>query len=167
MIVLVTRDGREHRVEVEPRGDGYAVKVDGREHRVEGSFGSQIRARIDDRPLEASARRDGLDIVVELSGRSYVYRPRDSRAPKLARRRAGADLARGEVHAPMPGLIVDILVEAGTTVEAGQPVVIMEAMKMQNELVAPVQGRVVKVSVAPGAAVDAGQLLITVEPKES
>jgi glutaconyl-CoA/methylmalonyl-CoA decarboxylase subunit gamma len=167
MIVLVTRDGREHRVDVAPREDGYAVTVDGREHRVEGSFGAEIRARIDDRPLEAFARRDGLDIVVELHGRAYVYRPRDSRAPKLARRRGAADLARGEVHAPMPGLIVDVLVQAGAAVESGQPVVIMEAMKMQNELVAPLQGRVVKISVAPGAAVDAGQLLITVEPKEA
>jgi len=167
MIVLVTRDGREHRVDVEPREDGYTVAVDGREHRVEGTFGPQIRARIDDRPIEATARRDGLDIVVELSGRSYVYRLRDTRAPKLARRRAGADTARGEVHAPMPGLIVDVLVEAGAAVEAGQPVVIMEAMKMQNELVAPLQGKVAKVSVAPGAAVEAGQLLLAIEPKES
>lgn len=167
MIVLVTRDGREHRMEVEPREDGFAVTIDGTQHRVDGSFGPVIRARIDHRPVDASARREGLDIVVELKGQSYVYRPRDARAPKLTRRRAGADTARGELHAPMPGLIVDVLVEAGAKVEAGQPLVIVEAMKMQNELVAPLAGRVAKISVAPGAAVETGQLLIAIEPSEA
>jgi len=166
MILLLTRDGREHEVEVEPSEAGFIVTLDGREHRVEGSFGRVILARIDNRPVEASAHREGLDIVVELHGRSYAFRPRDPRAPKLARRRAGADLARGEVHAPMPGLIVELLVETGVAVEAGQAVVIMEAMKMQNELVAPLKGRVAKISVEPGAAVETGQLLITIQPEE-
>lgn len=166
MTFLLTRDGREHRVEVVPSEAGFAVTLDGRDHLVEGSFGRAMRARIDHRPVEASARREGLDIVVELQGRSYTFRPRDPRAPKLARRRAGADLARGEVHAPMPGLIVDLLVDTGSAVEAGQPVVIMEAMKMQNELVAPLKGRVAKISVAPGAAVEAGQLLIAIQPED-
>ena len=167
MIILLTREGREHRVEIEPSDAGFAVTVDGRARRVEGSFGRVIRARIDHRPVEASARREGLDIVVELQGRSYVFRPRDARAPKLARRRAGADLARGEVHAPMPGLVVDLLVETGAAVEAGQPVMIVEAMKMQNELVAPLKGKVAKISVAPGAAVETGQLLIAIQPEEA
>ena len=105
--------------------------------------------------------------MVELDGRSYAFRPRDPRAPKLARRRAGADLTRGEVHAPMPGLIVDVLVEKGADVEAGQPVVIVEAMKMQNELVAPLKGRVTRISVEPGAAVETGQLLIAIQPEEA
>ena len=167
MILLLTRDGREHQVEVEPREAGFAVTLDGRERRVEGSFGRVIRAWIDHRPVEASARREGLDIVVELHGRSYTFRPRDPRAPKVARKRAGADLARGEVHAPMPGLIVEILVERGAEVEAGQPVVIMEAMKMQNELVAPLKGRVARISVEAGAAVETGQLLIAIQPEEA
>jgi biotin carboxyl carrier protein len=166
MTFLFTRDGRELRVEVEPSEAGFTVTLDGREHLIEGSFGRVMRTRIDHRPVEASARREGLDIVVELHGRSYTFRTRDPRAPKLARRRAGADLARGEVHAPMPGLIVDLLVDTGAAVEAGQPVVIMEAMKMQNELVAPLKGRVAKISVAPGAAVEAGQLLIAILPEE-
>ena len=166
MTFLLTRDGREHRVEVKPSEAGFTVTLDGRERFVEGSFGRVIRARIDHRPVDASARREGLDIVVELHGRPYAFRPRDPRAPKLARRRADADLARGEVHAPMPGLIVDLLVDTGAAVEAGQPVVIMEAMKMQNELVAPLKGRVAKISVAAGAAVETGQLLIAIQPED-
>jgi biotin carboxyl carrier protein len=71
------------------------------------------------------------------------------------------------VHAPMPGLVVEVLVQPGAAVEAGQPVVIVEAMKMQNELVAPLKGRVARVSVAPGAAVDTGQLLVAIQPEEA
>ena len=167
MIALVARDGREHQVEVEPSGAGFIVTLDGHKHQVEGTFGRVMRAWIDRRPVEASVHREGLDIVVELHGRSYAFRARDPRAPKLARRRAGADLARGEVHAPMPGLIVDVLVAKGAEVEAGQPVVIVEAMKMQNELVAPLKGRVARISVEPGATVETGQLLIAIQPEEA
>ena len=162
MIVLLTREGREHRVELAPSDAGFAVTVDGRPHRVEGSFGRVIRALIDHRPVEASARREGRDIVIELHGRSYAFRPRDARAPKLARRRAGADLARGEVHAPMPGLVVDLLVETGAAVEAGQPLLIVEAMKMQNEIRAGRHGIVERLAVGVGENVEVGDLLLVI-----
>lgn len=164
---LLVHQGREIRVDVTPDGDGYAVTIEGRAHRVEGAFGPTARVLIDGRPVDAAVRRDGLDVVVEIHGRSYSFRERDPRAPKLGRRRADSDLARGEVHAPMPGLIVEILAGVGAAVEAGQPVVIVEAMKMQNALAAPLQGRVERISVAPGAAVDAGQLLLTIRPEEA
>jgi len=164
---LLVHQGREIRVDVVPEGDGYAVTIDGRVHRVEGAFGPTMRVLIDGRPVEAASKREGLDFVVEIRGRAYAFRERDPRAPKLGRRRADGDFARGEVHAPMPGLIVEILAEAGATVEAGQPVVIVEAMKMQNALVAPIQGRVERVSVAAGAAVESGQLLLTIRPDEA
>jgi biotin carboxyl carrier protein len=166
MTLVLTRGGREHRVDVEPSGDGYRVTLGERTLQIEGSIGPVIRARIDGRPVEGSARKEGLDIVVELHGRIYTFRPRDPRAPKLARRQAGADLTRGEVHAPMPGLIVEVLVELGAVVEVGQPVVIVEAMKMQNELVAPIRGRVARISVSKGAAVETGQLLLAIQPEE-
>jgi 3-methylcrotonyl-CoA carboxylase alpha subunit len=164
--VVLTREGREIRAEVAPAGDGYTVTLDGRAHRVEGAFGGRMRVLIDGRPVDAAARRDGSDLTIELDGRAYGFRERDPRAPKLARRRGGEDATRGEVHAPMPGLIVEVLVEPGATVEAGQPIVIVEAMKMQNALVAPLRGRVDRVSVTPGTAVDTGQLLVTLRPEE-
>ncbi len=166
MKTVLMRDGRERTVDVAPDGDGYTVTVDGRAHRIEGAFGREMRLLIDGRPVEATARHEGLDIVIELSGRAYAFRPRDARAPKLGRRSSRDDTTRGEVHAPMPGLIVDVLAEVGTAVEAGQPVVIVEAMKMQNALVAPLKGRVTQISVAPGAAVESGQLLMTIKPEE-
>jgi pyruvate carboxylase subunit B len=67
------------------------------------------------------------------------------------------------VIAPMPGLIVRVSVVAGDSVQAGQGVVVMEAMKMENELRAQAAGRVKSVSVSPGTAVEKGTLLIEFE----
>ncbi len=67
------------------------------------------------------------------------------------------------VRAPMPGKIVKILVKAGDKVEAGDPVVTLEAMKMENELCAPTKGTVKSVAVQKGDSVDSGQLLVAID----
>ena len=167
MSIVLSCDGRDRAIDVTPSGDGFIVALDGREHRVEGAFGGLMRVRIDDRPVEATVRRQGLDLVVEIRGRAYLYRPRDPRAPKITRRSGGADQARGELHAPMPGLVVDVMVAEGDTVDAGQAVVVVEAMKMQNALTAPLAGRVTIVRVAAGATVESGALLLAIHPEES
>jgi pyruvate carboxylase subunit B len=68
-----------------------------------------------------------------------------------------------KIKAAMPGKVVRVLAGVGTQVEAGQSVLVIEAMKMQNELKAPKTGVVKKINVAEGAAVDAGQALAEVE----
>lgn len=67
------------------------------------------------------------------------------------------------VLAPMPGLIVRVNVSAGDVVEAGQGVIVMEAMKMENELRVTASGRVKSVEVTPGTAVEKGALLVALE----
>jgi biotin carboxyl carrier protein len=67
------------------------------------------------------------------------------------------------ITAPMPGLIVKLLVAAGDAVKADQPLVVMEAMKMQNELKASRPGKVTRVAVEAGAIVQAGKLLLVIE----
>ena len=67
------------------------------------------------------------------------------------------------VRATMPGKVVRILVEVGDSVSSGQGVVVVEAMKMQNELKSPRSGRIVHIGVAPHATVDAGTVLVTIE----
>jgi len=106
-------------------------------------------------------------IVVERRGRTFRFRVRDPRAPKLSRRRSLEDASRGELHAPMPGLVVQVLTHEGEEVEAGRPVVVVEAMKMQNALVAPLTGRVRSIPVTPGTAVETGQLLLAITPVEA
>lgn len=68
-----------------------------------------------------------------------------------------------EITAPMPGKVVRVLVEAGQAVEAGAGLVVVEAMKMQNELKAPRAGAVVSIDVAAGDTVEAGALLAVIE----
>ena len=82
--------------------------------------------------------------------------------------RAGADTGGGghgeqAVVAPMPGRVVRLLVQPGDEVAARQGVVVVEAMKMENELRSPKAGRVKEVNVAPGASVEAGRVLLIVE----
>jgi pyruvate carboxylase subunit B len=67
------------------------------------------------------------------------------------------------IMAPMPGLIVRVSVKAGDRVEAGQGIVVMEAMKMENELRATAAGTVRSVEVSPGTAVEKGALLVALE----
>lgn len=68
------------------------------------------------------------------------------------------------VKAPMPGKIIDVLVREGAVVQRGEPVVILEAMKMQNEILSPVNGTVVKISAKPNTNVMKDDLLVEIKP---
>ncbi len=108
--------------------------------------------------------RDGLDGVldVHVNGNHYVARVGDPR--KVARKRGGALLeGRQNILAPMPGKVVRLLVAEGDAVSTGQGLVVVEAMKMQNEIKSPKAGRVVAIAVAEGASVNPGQALLSVE----
>ena len=167
MKVLLSSGDEDLEVLVEPDDAAYRVTRGGRPHRIDGVIGESLRVRIDARPVEAWVVRRGVELEVELRGRIFRFRVRDPRAPKLARRKSQEDATRGELHAPMPGLVVQVLTHEGEDVEAGHPVVVIEAMKMQNALVAPVKGRVKSIPVAPGTAVESGQLLLAITPAES
>lgn len=84
-------------------------------------------------------------------------------APKAAPKAAPSPAQAGAnaVSAPMPGTILDIKVTEGQSVKAGDVLLILEAMKMENEIVAPTDGKVAKISASKGAAVNTGDALIT------
>lgn len=99
---------------------------------------------------------------VAVNGRSLrmeVFDPRDLRPGGKARAHPG----RLRISAPMPGKVVRVLVAPGDAVEAGQGLVVVEAMKMQNEMKSPQAGRVVEVRTEADATVAAGDILIVVE----
>jgi biotin carboxyl carrier protein len=75
-----------------------------------------------------------------------------------------AEVSGGVVKAPMPGLVVRVLVTVGETVVPGQGLVVLEAMKMENELKAPAAGQVHAVHASPGAAVEKGSVLVEIGP---
>jgi propionyl-CoA carboxylase alpha chain len=89
----------------------------------------------------------------------------DERTRHVRSLTAGSDLPRGPsvLKAPMPGLVVRVEVESGAQVGAGVPLVVLEAMKMENELKAGAPGRVKSVKVRAGEAVEKGQVLVEFE----
>jgi biotin carboxyl carrier protein len=108
--------------------------------------------------------REGLDgmLDIHVNGRHYNARVRDPR--RAARRRGGLVLDGAQnVLAPMPGKVVRFLVVNGEDVRAGQGLVVVEAMKMQNEIKSPKAGKVIKIVADEGATVNSGQVLLTVE----
>jgi biotin carboxyl carrier protein len=88
--------------------------------------------------------------------------PRQWRSQKTARGGGVEAEGRQEIKAPMPGKIVRVLAKAGDAVEAGQGLLVVEAMKMQNEIKAPKTGKVEKVLVAEGQAVNAGETMAVI-----
>jgi biotin carboxyl carrier protein len=80
----------------------------------------------------------------------------------MAQRKGGLIAGGGEVNSPMPGLIVEVMVNVGDEVIQGQTVVILESMKMQNELKAPRDGTVQSITCKAGQTVDKGNLLVTI-----
>lgn len=96
----------------------------------------------------------------------YEFALQDPRKALLAAASGGA-ASGGILMAPMPGKVVKLLVKEGDLVAEGQPLLIMEAMKMQNELRAVSEGVVQKVTTSEGATVETGSVLITVGPKSA
>jgi biotin carboxyl carrier protein len=104
---------------------------------------------------------DGDGVVID--GRRYGFEVEDPRSLQ-GRRGAGAGTEGPRpVKAPMPGRVVRLLVAAGEEVKEGQGCVVIEAMKMQNELKSPKAGRVVRVGVVVGDTVGSGDVLVVVE----
>lgn len=100
----------------------------------------------------------GDDLQLWLDGDLFIFQPAEPRS----RRRAGATAAGGNITAPVPGKILKVLVQVGDTVEAGQPVIILESMKMEHLLKANGAGTVAKVLVEEGQQVERADLLAEV-----
>lgn len=128
--------------------------------------GSRYALRLDGRsePAVVEPQSDGT-LRVTLRGRQYAVRVQDERALLLERFGLAEEAAASErtVRAPMPGLVLSVEVEEGQDVEEGAGLLVLEAMKMENELSAQASGTVKAVHVAAGDAVGKNELLIEME----
>jgi pyruvate carboxylase subunit B len=116
-------------------------------------------------PVAVEPLGDGR-MQVTIGGRRTVVQIRDERDLLVDEFGLGADEAGGgAVRAPMPGLVLEILVEEGETVEAEQGLLVLEAMKMENKLTAPSGGVVETIHAESGASVDKETLLIEIAPE--
>jgi pyruvate carboxylase subunit B len=161
---FVTVEGQEQLIELE---DGL-LRVNGDEIRAELSSlpGTDRRhLRVEDRSVGLFGRRVAEGWMIELEGRAFELRVEDERARHI-RELAGTTAqtqSRIEVRAPMPGLIVKVETEVGREVQSGDGLVVMEAMKMENELSAEASGTVREIHVEPGMTVDRNDLLAVIE----
>jgi biotin carboxyl carrier protein len=158
---------KTHTVEVEEVGKSlYRIAVDGSEFLVDGKKTglTNYSLIVDNRSfeVEVDVKEDEYRVLVD--GRNYHIDLVDERRVRVGGLQSGIQLqGRQNVSVPMPGKIIAVLVSEGDSVEKGQGLVIVEAMKMENEVRCPINGEVKEVRVKPGDAVEAGAVLAVVE----
>lgn len=185
MRYIATIGGRQHIIEVEANGHVRSVVVDGRaltvDCRLVGAAGAHAGSRDEqladhysllagDDSYEAFARLvpstgEGGErsVEVHIHGHPYIVTLQDEREQALANL-AGAAHISGDVavRAPMPGLVANVMAQPGDEVRRGQTVVVLEAMKMENDLQAPRAGVVKEVRVSKGQTVKQDAVLVVV-----
>lgn len=166
---LVKSSGKNFDVRVEPLRENYAVVVNGRKKSVktESLGGSRMLVLIDNHPNEIDIRSDGYESrrLVFVKGTEIEVEIEDFRlaqAKKVAGMATSVFSARN-VKAPMPGLILEVKVSAGEKVLRHQPLVVIEAMKMENIIKSPSDAVIKKVFVSPENSVEKSDLLIEFE----
>jgi biotin carboxyl carrier protein len=171
-IFIGTHKEEEKRLKVHSLGEGrYEVDVEGVVHQVDarrfggGNWSLIIDGQSYDVELEVAGPNESEGAYNSLvRGRVVRLRMRDERRVRMAMTTKKFALTGPQtLTSPMPGKVVKILVAVGREVEEGQPLVIVEAMKMENELRSPKTGRVSAVMVAEGQGVEAGTKLVAVE----
>jgi acetyl-CoA/propionyl-CoA carboxylase biotin carboxyl carrier protein len=131
--------------------------------------GAHLPAQVDLTPAPSGPRTGRpRDILVEVDGRRVPVRVFDERREVAPKAPSGhgphhGEHVHGEIHAPMQGTIVKVLVEKGQEVQAGDVVCILEAMKMENHIVTTREGEVTDLPIRAGQVVETGQLLAVID----
>jgi biotin carboxyl carrier protein len=166
MRYLATLEGTEHEVDLEeltPESFAISLGKDRFEADLRRVGPASFSVLLGNRSFDFDVVRDGDEIVVTSRHGSTRLSVVDSsrRTARGAEKREQKGPA--QIKAQMPGRIVNVLVKAGDEVKAGQGIVIVEAMKMENEVKAPKAGKVVEVKVVAGQTVEKGALMIVIE----
>ena len=159
-------NGKPHQVDIRQDEGRWLCRLDGNEVDVDGVYCAPdvISLLIGGQSYEVKRERQGTDTHIIIRGARFSAEVRDPRA--LRTRKAAAEAAGGgpkKLAAAMPGKVIRILVSEGDEVEAAQGLVVVEAMKMQNEMKSPKKGRIKQVLVKEGGAVTAGDVMVIVE----
>lgn len=178
MTFIATADNEEHRVIVDDldKEDGiYSVELNGKKYRVDAhTMPSQIVTAlidnksydldVDDKDHQSSDPLDGR-LSIRVRGRVVRLEMLEERRNKIKNTQCSKFAQSGnlQITSPMPGKVLRYLVKEGEEVQEGQGVVVMEAMKMENELQAPQAGIVRSLCAQVGSAVNSGTLLVTFE----
>jgi biotin carboxyl carrier protein len=167
MAFIAKLGDQNYTVEIEEVGKSlYRVSVDGQEILVDGkkTGRSNYSLIINHRSFEVDVDIAETEYRVLVDGRSYHIDLVDERRRRVGGFQSGFQLeGRQNISVPMAGKVIAVLVNEGDKIEKGQGLVIVEAMKMENEVRSPIQAEVKEVKVKTGQAVEAGELLLVVE----
>ena len=164
MIFALTDEDGIRQVEVAGTGTNYAISQEnGDPLQVDAQpvGGGRWSLLVGDRSYDVRVQKDRSTFTVEMAGRTWTFHLSDP-VRALVRSRSRAGRGAGLVKAPMPGRVVRVLVEAGQEVKSGEGIVVVEAMKMENELSAPRDGVVAQIHVTEGQTVESGAALIEI-----
>lgn len=172
MKYITTLNDQQYTIEIDHEG---RITVDGASYDVDFdrlSEGGILSLILNNQSLEAIVEERDQAWEVLIRGELYTVQVQDERAYRLAKARGVTAEVTGEVaiKSPMPGLIIAILVAEGQSVSKGDQIVILESMKMENELRSPRDGLVKRLHVQPGESVEKDQPLATIgepEPDQS
>jgi biotin carboxyl carrier protein len=166
-VALLGGGRREETIQVTQDAPGiYRVELAGKVHRVDvfrHDHGT-VSLIVDTESYSVQLDRRATEVKVAIRGNQYPIEILDERRLRM-RRAAGRFTAEGRqtITSPMPGKVVKVLARLGDAVREGQGVVVIEAMKMENEMKSPKDGKVVELNVVEGQAVDGGARLAVVE----
>ncbi len=172
MKFTVTVDGKEQSVEVRRTSGGWNCRVNGEAHAIDvaevapGRFsllldGASFEVHVEEHG-EGHGEKGSGQYRVHTRGADLVAEVEDPRRWQGRGGRGGGKEGRQEITAPMPGKVITVLVEKGQKVEEGQGLVVVEAMKMQNESPSPKPGVIEKVLVQAGDTVEHGSKLVVI-----
>jgi biotin carboxyl carrier protein len=163
--MATTADGKTHTVEIEPTADGYRVAVDRHVREVDARrAGPAIQSLLVD-GVSYLVSVSGADdhFVVGVGGEIHEVRVEEATRFAIRTRGGGAGGAGGQtLKAPLPGKITRVAVKPGDTVNRGDTLIVIEAMKMENEFKAAAAGTVSEVPVSAGQAVNPGDVLVVI-----
>lgn len=168
---VTEKGGETWRIGLKELSEGhYEISVDGTTIQVDAAkSGRTIYSIIEDgRQFEAMVDEQGshgFDVLI--CGQLLHLEAVDERTKLLAASAAPVAAGKQTIEAEMPGKVVKIVAPVGTEVTEGQGVVVLEAMKMENEIPAPIAGVVTEIGVTEGETVEGGALLFVVEPPEA
>ena len=157
-------DGKNYRLDLTREGHRWSCRLDGREVQVDAVLARPdvLSLRIGNHAYEVKCERVAGEMHLWVGSSRFAAEVRDPRSLR-GRARPMDDHGPKKLTAPMPGRIVRVLLNEGAEVEAGTGVLVVEAMKMQNEIKSPKKGTIQKILVDEGAAVNAGDVLAIVE----
>jgi biotin carboxyl carrier protein len=157
--------GKPHRLELEKAAAGWECRLDGQPVRIDAVIPRRdvLSLLVDGHAYEIKREQTATDLHMWVGSTRFAVELHDPRSLRSGKHAAGDEKGPRKILAPMPGRIVRVLVAENSEVEAGQGVVVVEAMKMQNEIKSPKKGIVKKILATPGAAVNPGDVLAIVE----